>query len=68
MYPIGSNQLQQQSNNLTAEYNHQTFQSWIDTLVDKNSNDDTKLKAIQDLSLNLEVNNYSCLNLEYFLF
>lgn len=44
------------------EFNHQTFQTWIDTLVDPNSSEETKLKAIQDLSLNLEVNIYPITN------
>lgn len=39
----------------STEYTHQTFQTWLDLLVDVNSNDETKLKAITDLSLNLEV-------------
>lgn len=38
-----------------VDYNHQTFQTWIDLLVDPNSNEDIKLKSIQDLSLNLEL-------------
>jgi hypothetical protein len=43
------------STNQPNEFNHQTFQTWIDTLVDSDSSEETKLKAIQDLSLNLEV-------------
>ncbi len=47
---------QQQSALITSiEFNHQTFQTWIDTLVDINSSEELKLKSIQDLSLNLEV-------------
>lgn len=33
----------------------QTFHSWIELLTDQNSSDEVKLKAIQDLSFNLEV-------------
>ena len=40
----------------STEFNHQTFQSWIDSLVDMNSSEELKLKSIQELSLNLEVN------------
>ena len=48
---------QQQSVFITStEFSHQTFQSWIDSLVDMNSSEELKLKSIQELSLNLEVN------------
>ena len=47
---------QQQNVQSSMEFNHQTFQTWIDILADSNSNEETKLKAVQDLSLNLEVN------------
>ena len=33
----------------------QTFQSYIDLLADKESNDETKLKAVQEISNNFEV-------------
>lgn len=46
---------QQQNLQSSMELNHQTFQAWIDTLVDPNSSEEIKLKAVQDLSLNLEV-------------
>ena len=60
------NQQQQanQANNLNIlthsglvniEFTHQTFQTWIDALVEPNTSDDSKLKAIQDLSFNLEL-------------
>ena len=60
------NQQQQanQANNLNIlthsglvniEFTHQTFQAWIDALVEPNTSDDSKLKAIQDLSFNLEL-------------
>ena len=42
------------SNPSTIDYNHQTYQSWLDTICDSNATDDTKLKAIQDLSYNWE--------------
>ena len=45
----------QQINFVSIEFNHQTFQTWIDILVDPNSSEELKLKTIQDLSLNLEV-------------
>jgi hypothetical protein len=35
--------------------NLQTFQSYIDLLTDKETNDETKLKAAQELSNNFEV-------------
>ena len=35
----------------------QTFQSYIDLLVDKEANDETKLKAAQEISNNFEVSN-----------
>lgn len=56
-----SNQPTTSSNVQTAnvlssiEFNHQTFQAWIDLLVDANTTEDIKLKTVQDLSLNLEV-------------
>ena len=37
------------------EYNHQTFQDWLDILVDPNSNEDTKNKTITEIGLHLEV-------------
>jgi transformation/transcription domain-associated protein len=40
---------------VTIEFTHQTFQAWIDALVDPNTSEDLKLKAIQDLSFNLEL-------------
>ena len=33
----------------------QTFQSYIDLLSDKETNDETKLKAVQEISNNFEV-------------
>ncbi|RNA26929.1 transformation transcription domain-associated [Brachionus plicatilis] len=39
----------------SVEYSHQTFQVWIDHLVDPNISEDQKLKSVQDLSLNLEL-------------
>ena len=48
----------------SIEFNHQTFQTWIDILVDMNSSEESKLKAIQDLSLNLEVQVYQILTLK----
>ena len=42
-------------NIVNSDFTHQTFQKWLDLLVDANSNDEVKLKAITDLSLNLEV-------------
>ena len=46
---------QQQSLTAANDPSHQTFQSWIDLLVEVNSSDEMKLKAIQDISFNLEV-------------
>jgi transformation/transcription domain-associated protein len=51
-------QQQQQFSNASIasiELNHHTFQTWIDILVDVNSNEEIKLKAVQDLSLHLEI-------------
>lgn len=45
----------QQFHAVNSDFTHQTFQRWLDLLVDANSNDEVKLKAITDLSLNLEV-------------
>ena len=45
----------QQFHVVSSDFTHQTFQKWLDLLVDANSNDEVKLKAITDLSLNLEV-------------
>lgn len=39
----------------SIEFSHQTFQTWIDHLVDPNISEDQKLKSVQDLSLNLEL-------------
>ena len=40
----------------TAPYlNAQTFQSYIDLLTDQDANDESKLKAAQELSNNFEV-------------
>ena len=63
---LSQNQQQQQtfqqsqtvlnSTNLgTIEFNHQTFQTWLDTIVDTNATDDLKLKSIQDLSFSWEL-------------
>lgn len=51
----GPHQQQPTLGQFTVEFNHQTFQVWIDTLVDLNSTEEIKLKSIQDLSLNLEL-------------
>ncbi|CAF0709284.1 unnamed protein product [Brachionus calyciflorus] len=45
----------QSSTSFSIDYSHQTFQSWIDQLVDSNASEDQKLKSVQDLSLNLEL-------------
>jgi len=47
-------QLPNNSNQITIDINHQTFQSWLDSLCDPNSTDDIKLKSIQELSYNWE--------------
>lgn len=41
--------------NQPIELSHQTFQAWIDLLVDPNSTEDLKLKTVTDLSLSLDV-------------
>lgn len=52
--PTSTISTQNQSYN-NVDYTHQTFQTWIELLVDLNSNEDVKLKSIEDLSLNLEL-------------
>jgi transformation/transcription domain-associated protein len=47
-------QLPNNSNLATTDYNHQTYQSWLDTICDSNASDESKLKSIQDLSYNWE--------------
>lgn len=52
----GGAPLAQTSNILTpVELNHQTFQAWIDSLVDPSVSEDIKIRTVQDLSLHLEV-------------
>ena len=51
-------QFQVNTNQFGSDFTHQTFQKWLETLVDPTANDDFKLKAITDLSLNLEVINF----------
>ena len=46
---------QQNSQLASLEYNHQTFQEWLDLLVDSNSTEEIKNKTITELGLNLEV-------------
>jgi hypothetical protein len=56
--PQQQHQQQQQFTNAniaSIELNHHTFQTWIDILIDVNSNEEIKLKAVQDLSLHLEI-------------
>lgn len=56
---VTATQQQQQAaaaaNQCAPDFTHQTFQKWLDLLVDPNSSDEVRLKAITDLSLNLEV-------------
>jgi septum formation topological specificity factor MinE len=40
---------------ITIDFNHQTFQTWLDILVDSSTTEDIKLKTIQDLSFNWEL-------------
>ena len=51
---LNQSSAQQQFQTVSIEYNHQTFQQWIETLVDVASNEEAKLKAAQDLSYHLE--------------
>ena len=39
----------------TIDFNHQTFQTWLDILVDANTTDEIKLKTVQDLSFSWEL-------------
>ena len=51
-----SQQSQQQNQGLiTIDISHQTFQSWIDALVDPTKSEDVKLKIVQELSFSLEL-------------
>ena len=46
----------QHNTQLTSlEYNHQTFQEWLDLLVDSNSTEEIKNKTLTELGLHLEV-------------
>ncbi len=44
------------SANSGSYINSHTFQTLIDTIVDDEANDDTRLRAAQELSSNFEVN------------
>jgi hypothetical protein len=46
---------QQNTQLASLEYNHQTFQEWLDLLVDSNSTEEIKNKTITELGLHLEV-------------
>ena len=52
------NTISQSSSSGSAEFSHQSFYNIIESLTDSNLSDDEKLKYVQDLSLNYEVNTF----------